>query len=223
MHAIHRAASLFLPTEGFLPYRVSPGAKVGLQLFPPRPQPLRNQGLTLLDVAFYVLILGIIGALLGPLTQVSTQSVLDSQSFSKTGERNRVTLLKLEQEVRRALAPTVVVGNGGQQILFTLPGGFDGTNIIPGPDIRYDLQADPQETINGVDDNGNGLVDEGVLVRSNVATGEAVTVCSGLMLAASGFVLAGTGVTLNVTNFSGLSDGESTFQVTRSITVYPRN
>jgi hypothetical protein len=129
----------------------------------------------------------------------------------------------MTQEVRKAIGATVNVTNLGRTVGFTLPNGFDGVNVVPGPEIEYELQIAAGETINGVDDNQNGLADEGVLVRRNVTTGDETVTSADLSVGGSGFALNGTGVTVSVTTFGNLWDEDAAFQVSRTVTVFPRN
>ena len=174
-------------------------------------------------MAFYVLLVGVLGAVLTPIGTISQRSMEDSAVFSHAGERNRVALTRIAQEVRRALTTTVAVLDGGRTLALTLPNGFDGANIIPGDTIEYRLSTAAGEVPNGVDDNQNGLVDEGDLVRRNTSTGEEVLLNAALDVGASGFALNGGAVTITVSTHGQLADGASTFQVSRNITVFPRN
>ena len=51
------------------------------------------------------------------------------------------------------------------QVEFALVEGWNGASADYGPLIRYQFEYMPGELDNGLDDNGNGLVDEGRIVR----------------------------------------------------------
>lgn len=66
---------------------------------------------------------------------------------------------------RASLAPSATPPLGSSSISFQKPAGWKSGMIEWGPRIRYEVQLSPGELDNGVDDDGNGLVDEGMLVR----------------------------------------------------------
>ena len=80
--------------------------------------------------------------------------------------------------------------NGGKTLQFTSTNGFDGTAPVAGPVIRYEIRLAPGESLNGLDDNGNGLIDESILVRVNTSIGEEVVLSSGINTSSSSFVAA---------------------------------
>jgi hypothetical protein len=53
---------------------------------------------------------------------------------------------------------------GGSDISFQQATGLDGTNADWGPLMRIAFEYEEGEIDNGADDNGNGLIDEGVVV-----------------------------------------------------------
>ena len=80
------------------------------------------------------------------------------------------------------------------------------------------------ETANGVDDNGNGLVDEGRLVCTNLSTGEAIPLCGGIDLGPSRFTLAAGGAVSVSLRVSAGAGGIGDVMVrTKRLTVTPRN
>ncbi len=74
-----------------------------------------------------------------------------------------------------------------------------------------------------MDDNGNGLVDEGRLVRKNIDTAEEFAICEGLSLSDCSFVLDGSSVTITVTSSAYLEKSQDDHELTRAVTVNPRN
>ncbi len=124
--------------------------------------------------------------------------------------------------MRRSIGSSVSVQDSGRTLVLTVPGGFDGTSILPGDTFRFELRLVPGETYNGLDDNGNGLVDEGELVRTNVSTGQELLLSRGIDLNGSGFAQSGTGFRITVANF-GSGQAGTPLRVSKSVTVYPRN
>jgi len=136
-----------------------------------------RSGLTILEVtmasAFLMLVLGSLSAV-----TLSTQdSFNDGLSSARIESKAHRTVERVVKEIltakRSGLVPVAsvmdldVVGNAGFstetltfQQLKGLPGG--GSDWTPNAEIRF--EHSPTEIDNGVDDDGNGLVDEGHVV-----------------------------------------------------------
>jgi hypothetical protein len=183
------------------------------------PSPRRN-GFTLFEVAFYITIIAILGAPLVTLALASARSTTENDVYNKIEERNRTTLHRIEQELRKAISGTAVVTDAGRTLTFTSTIGFDGVAPIPGPQVAFRFVIASGETSNGLDDNGNGIADEGQLERSDV-TGTYV-VSGDIDLASSGFALNGLGVTITAAGIGSLR-GSGTYTLSKAMTVYPRN
>jgi hypothetical protein len=174
-------------------------------------------------MVYYTAILIVLLVPLVSVISVSTESVAENDTFTKVQERNRTVLFRLAQEIRQALAATVVITPQEKKLRFSLPDEFDGTGITPGPTITYAFQLEGTEQPNGRDDNGNGLIDEGRIVRQDESSGQSVSIASGIDLAASDFAWAGTGVAVTVTT-SGVAYSDSQpFKVSRTVTIHARN
>ena len=182
----------------------------------------RRAGFTLLEVSVYITIVLILGAPLTSIFLVSTRSTQDNDTFNKVKERNRTALFRVETEFRKSIGGTATIIDYGRGLTFTSTAGFDGTTAIPGPTISYTFQMDPAEAWDGMDNNGNGLADEGRLVRRNATTGEEVVICSQINVSNSGFWLMSEGLYIWLTSFAPLSQG-GVYSVSRYMTIYPRN
>lgn len=180
-------------------------------------------GFTLLELMTYTGLIGVIGLPLLSVVMVSTRSTSENFTINHVTERNRVAIYRVTREIRKAVSDTVAIGGGGTQLTFTLPNGFDGFNVIPGDTIRYALNIVPDESPNSADDNGNGLIDEGQLERTNLSTGESFVVCQGLDLANCSFSLNGTAVRSTFASQGFIPQSESVYSLTKSLTVTPRN
>ena len=183
----------------------------------------RQTGLTLLEVVVYTGLIAVIGGPLLSVVLVSSRGVADHGTMHHVAERNLVSIYRLTQEVRTALNGSVVVTNAGKTLTFSLPESYDGVNVVPGDTIRYDLQLSPEELANAVDDNGNGVVDEGRVRRTNVTQSEVVVLCENLDPSVSLFSWDGTTVTMTIANVGSLSSNGTVFGITRSLAMVPRN
>ena len=182
-----------------------------------------RSGVTMLGVTVYAALLTVFGGMLASLVLVSSRSTTEHDTINRLGERNRISLFRVSEDVRSAIASTAAVQNKGLTLAFTLPANLNGTTVVPGPTIQYRLEIVPEETNNGTDDNGNGLVDEGQLVRRNQATGDTHTICQGLDLGASNFTKNGDAVIVTLANTGHLLQADDSFDVARSLTIRPRN
>jgi hypothetical protein len=181
----------------------------------------RRAGLSLIEVTLYTTLLALVGAPLVTMALASARATTENDVFNKVEERNRTALYRVERELRRGLSGTAVVSDFGRTLAFTSAAGFDGTASIPGPQVTFRFVIANGETANGLDDNGNGVADEGQLERSDT-TGASHIVCGDIDLASSGFAMNGLGVTITAATFGSLR-GADTFSLAKTMTVYPRN
>jgi hypothetical protein len=197
--------------------------RIQLTQAPRRRRAEGTAGFSLLEVAIYLLLLVMIGAPILAAVLTSSRATKENDAFCKVEERNRTVLTRLEREVRTCISGTPAVSNSGRTLTFTSAAGFSGTGPINGPVISFTFQTTSAESLNGADDDGNGLVDDGELVRNNLGTGESVTISGGIDLANTGFALSGSGVTISVGSFGSLDRRYGTYSALKSVTVYPRN
>ncbi len=183
----------------------------------------RQVGLTLLEVIVYVGLIAVIGGPLVSVVLVSSRGVAEHSTMHHVAERNLVSVYRLTQEVRTALSGSVAVTNAGKTLTFDLPDSYNGVAVVPGDTIRYDLQLSPEELANAVDDNGNGLVDEGRVLRTNVTLSQVVLLCENLDPNLSLFSWDGTTVTMTIANVGSLTSINTVFGITRSLAMVPRN
>ena len=183
----------------------------------------RQLGFTLLELIVYVGLIAVIGGPLVSVVLISSRGVAEHGTMHQVAERNLVSIYRLTQEIRTALNGSVVVANAGKTLTFSLPDSYDGVNVVAGDTIRYDLQLSPEELANAVDDNGNGVVDEGRVQRTNVTQSEVVVLCENLDPSVSLFSWDGTTVTMTIANVGSLSSNGTVFGITRSLAMVPRN
>ena len=183
----------------------------------------RQEGFSLLEIVFYVTILGILGfPIVTVLLQVSRSSA-EGDLFSRIIERNRSMIHRIAGEYRNSLRGTTSIPPDGKSLQFTTNAGCDGTGPLAGPVVRYEIRLAPGEVANGADDNGNGLADEGALVRVDPTTGEEVVLLGGLDTALSSFGANGGGVVISLATYGKTRGAQNLTEVRRSITVYPRS
>ncbi|MBN1442700.1 MAG: hypothetical protein JXA90_08325 [Planctomycetes bacterium] len=177
----------------------------------------------LLEIMIYTAVLATVMGPIAYLFLAGSRSARENDVYNTTSERSRVALARLARDLRPCMLDTVVFSSTNHIVQFTLPASYDGANIVPGDSVRYVLTIATDEAANGVDDNGNGLVDEGRLVRVNVTTGEVITICASVDLGRSSFVRNGEVIDVNLALSGFLPHLQTPFTVDRSISVRPRN
>jgi prepilin-type N-terminal cleavage/methylation domain-containing protein len=129
----------------------------------------RRKGFTLIEIAVTLAILGVV---FGSIVQVNratmnTYNQTSAVALVQTQVRrvlDRITV-ELENGGLGTLQPDPVI-NSSDNVIFQVSTGVDSNTgaIVFGSPSRLSLIPEPGETMNGVDDNGNGLVDECQLV-----------------------------------------------------------
>lgn len=106
-------------------------------------------------------------------------------------ERARIAVDAMANELRNTGAGKVATTgyNGSTAITFQVNSGLLGGAVLWSTPIVYRFEFESGELQNGQDDNGNGLVDEGKVVR--VQNGASVTITDDVMFTGLSFNLVG--------------------------------
>ena len=123
-------------------------------------------GFSMLEALIAVTILGIVMASVGMTSQRASDAIDENTHNQRLGEA-------LHRALNRALEPLEALESGGlppleegaESFTYRVATGWDGA-ITWGPDTLLELEYDPQELDDDVDNDGDGLVDEGWLVRT---------------------------------------------------------
>ncbi|MBI3273407.1 MAG: prepilin-type N-terminal cleavage/methylation domain-containing protein [Planctomycetes bacterium] len=143
----------------------------------PIPRRPRPTGFTLLEL---VVALAILLVLLGAAIQVTLQGQAgyetDTLALTLEGDGRRV-IDQIAHEVRQAAASTLVPATpaASTSLSFKMNTGYGASGVQLGPLFAYAFALESGEFDNGLDDNRNGLTDEGVVTRQ-VAGGVPVTI-----------------------------------------------
>jgi hypothetical protein len=189
-------------------------------------RPARTAGFTLVEGALYMALAGVIGGPIAVLVVTSTRTVAEIDVTASLQERNRVAISGVERDVRDAIASTVLVTDAGRRLVLTLSAGYDGWNVIPGDAVEYRLDLSAEEAAGGFDgddDDGDGLADDGVLIRRNLTSGAQAVLSGGVDLSASTFARSGSAVMIQMTHFGGAAASGSAFSVTSAMVAHPEN
>lgn len=130
-----------------------------------------RNGFTLVELAIAFTVLSVL--FLATLTStIRGQKAFEASRATNAIEmRGQRALERIASELTMAgagtLLPVPTAPLGGSDISFRCPTGMAAGAITWGSTTRIFFEADPNDPVNGLDDNRNGLVDEGrvVLVR----------------------------------------------------------
>jgi hypothetical protein len=183
----------------------------------------RRRGLTLVEVLVYLALTTIITVPLLVTTLASSRSSSEGLTLVRVLERNRSAFNRVTEEFRYSIAGTAVISGGGKTLQFTKQKGYDGTSPIPGSSISFEIRLDPKETLNGKDDDQDGLIDEGLLVRVDKSTGKEIVLTQTLNYAASSFAANGNRVSISLTSMGEANGKNTTGDLQLSATVTPLN
>ena len=159
-------------------------------------------GLTILEIAIYVALL----VVRGRAPDVCRPDLYESHHRERhvqprCGAQPGLFSFASSGEVRRSITGNIVITNNGKTMSMTPATAFDGAGPVPGAPITFDMRVTSAEQVNGADDNNNGLIDEGEVVRTDTATGEQSVIAGGVDLVNSGFAMNGDGVATTISSF----------------------
>jgi type II secretory pathway pseudopilin PulG len=153
-----------------------------------RPDRGRRAGFTLVELTISTLIMGMMMGFL-MLVQVTGQSAADQAGLEDEAEARLTRALeRVSNELRSVVDATIwedLEGLAGAsdiltfQALVSLEGGVATTGSV----VRLEVEVEPSEVLDDVDNDGDGLVDEGVLYLTRDLGGageQRVVLCRGV-------------------------------------------
>jgi len=173
-----------------------------------------------------MLYVGLLAILSSPLVMTIlglTRMTEEGNLLARITETNRSTMHRITDDVQRSLSSTLVIENSGKALNFSLPDDFDGSEPTPGNSIRYEFQDEPSDPNNGKDDNGNGVIDEKILVRMDQTIGESVIIGAFFDPNSSGFTAAGNAVVITLTTMGWTKGSQVQTRMTQTVRIQPRN
>jgi hypothetical protein len=130
-----------------------------------------TQGITAVEVVIGMIILILLLGGVVLTTKQGSSQFQRSVANSDIDMRSSRMMARITRELigagagRPVAPPAPPLGNSSLD--FQLPGVWQDGAVVWGPVVRYAWERDPTELDNGIDDNRNGLVDEGVIVRTS--------------------------------------------------------
>ena len=128
----------------------------------------RSAGMTLIEVLLGVVIMSMLLGALGVVTVRGSSASRSSMSASELDSEARRLLDAISTELiqagRLGLAPEPLAPWGSPELAYQRNVGFAANNVVWGSTERIRFEYEPSEADDGADNNGNGLVDEGLIV-----------------------------------------------------------
>jgi prepilin-type N-terminal cleavage/methylation domain-containing protein len=129
--------------------------------------PLRR-GFSLIELVLAVSLLTLLLGSIGLVSRTSEQAFRSGAASSAVELRASTALAlvvrELEGATRTDLTPDPMAGLGTSELRFRHVIGFDGSRVVLGNARVLRLEPEEGETIDGTDEDGDGLVDEGRIV-----------------------------------------------------------
>ena len=129
---------------------------------------LRPQGLTLLEMVFGCALLVVLLGALSAVVFISQRNAMEQSARMEMEVQARKVLHRISEDFRSGILSTLVMKavSNSPSASMAQATGFENDTVLQGPPVEYRFQADPTDPANGVDDDGDGYTDEGVVVRS---------------------------------------------------------
>lgn len=127
-----------------------------------------RRGFSLVELVITVSLLTLLLGSVGLVSRTSDMAFRTGAASSAVELRASSALAavvrELEVATRVSLTPDPTAGLGTSELRFMHAIGFDGSEVILGNARILRLEAEEGETIDGTDEDGDGLVDEGLIV-----------------------------------------------------------
>lgn len=146
----------------------------------------RRAGFTIVELALAMGVLGLALGLAGMITRTGTAAYRSAEAGRQLEQNLHraldIVITELEATGSDFLDPTPVDGLAYKTIEYQHL-LLQGTDVVPGPTSRLAFEYETGEIDDGLDNNGNGLVDEGVLVlvrNVGLTSQQRVVLCHGV-------------------------------------------
>lgn len=128
----------------------------------------RNAGFTVVEVVLAVFLFAVVSGVIVQFSGSGSGAYSTGVTIADLDARNARALERIVREISAASVATLDPPDpaGGDRIEFQRPVGEDGAAVVWSDPVRYTVELAPGELLNGLDDDDNGLIDDGVLVRT---------------------------------------------------------
>ena len=131
-------------------------------------QRFSRRGFTILELAISVAVFSLVALVVGQVSNTGAGVFEVTNARTELEKRAQRVIDRVSEEVSRTgvgfFFPDPGQDVGSSQLSFQTVSGLDGTDAVWGPAQIIAFEYEEGEIDNDLDDNGNGLVDEGVVV-----------------------------------------------------------
>jgi len=132
----------------------------------------RRSGFTLVELAIVALLISVLMAAVGLFESTNRQTIEQSSAVGSAQERAHAMMERVLRELGGAstatLVPDPISAQGSDEIVFQKSTGVTNAGVVIwSTRTRIALEPEDGETLDGTDDNHNGLVDECRLVLTH--------------------------------------------------------
>lgn len=141
---------------------------------------------TILELAIVALLLSVVLGSLALFSASSTNALSTSTSQADLDAHARRTIARIGEELLPSgfsVITPAALADGTSELIYRRSGGPVGGRNSWGPPRRFAFEYELGELDDGLDNNGNGLVDEGVVVwtiDAGLASEQRVVLCHGV-------------------------------------------
>jgi hypothetical protein len=152
-----------------------------------------------MEVMIAVAILSILIVVVYSILGRSQRSFQTGVKLADLQERARIVLDRMANELRLSAASEIATStvNGTSAISFRMNEGFSAGQILWSTQVIYQFQFEPGEFDNGLDDNNNGLADEGIIVR--VKDAQSIVLTRDVLKGGIAFTVTGDRIDIQLT------------------------
>ena len=144
-------------------------------------------GFTLVEMTISVTLLGVMMIAVGMTSRQATDAFTEGASVDELNSQAHRALERLLQGLQSAdageLRPRPNIQNGWHRMTYRVATDWEAGATQWGPPTELELELEPGELDDGIDNDGDGLIDEGILVwteNEGVPGERRVVICRGV-------------------------------------------
>lgn len=123
-------------------------------------------GFSLLELLITISLMGVVAGVTVMMSRTSGSLANQSQVIANLDQQLHRSMDRIEKRLRYASLSSLVPASaaGSPTLTFQVPVDFSGGSVVLGPAQVIRWEPTPGDTVDNLDNNGNGLVDEGRVV-----------------------------------------------------------
>jgi len=147
----------------------------------------KRAGFTFVEMMIALVILTIIAGTIAVVSKTGTGTFRSSVANETVNSKLRRAIQRIAKDLSGSSTATLVPAPfaplGSSSLTFQQAVGYESGAAVWGPNVQFQFEYAPLELDNDIDDDGNGLVDEGILVRienPGAANESRTLICTGV-------------------------------------------